>query len=197
MAKQLLSPAALMFLGGIILLAVLSGYSNSKGTEGMGHNASSSMGVKRKMDDEMNAEAKAERVGNSSPQMGGQGAQPAAPAGENGGAASVQGLQTNMQALPTGCSQVSITNPDELLPKGSSNQWSDLNPNANTNLKNMNFLDQGRFSGINMVGQALRNANLQVRSEPPNPQLNVGPWSNTTIEPDLERVPLEIGCGPQ
>ena len=30
MAKQLLSPAALMFLGGIILLAVLSGYSSSE-----------------------------------------------------------------------------------------------------------------------------------------------------------------------
>ena len=194
MAKQLLSPAALMFLGGILLLAVLSGYSSAKGTEG--NQGMSSMQVKQRMNQEMGAEAKAAEQGNASPMMGA-GAQPAAPAGQNGGAAAVQGMQTNMQALPSSCSQVSITNPDELLPKGSSNQWSDLNPNANTNLKNMNFLDQGRFSGINMVGQALRNANLQVRSEPPNPQLNVGPWSNTTIEPDLERVPLEIGCGPQ
>ena len=197
MAKQLLSPAALMFLGGIILLAVLSGYSSSKGTEGNQGMGASSMQVRQNMNQEMAAQAKAAEQGNATPPMMAGGPQAAAPAGENGGAASVQGMQTNMQALPSSCSQVSITNPDELLPKGSSNQWSDLNPNANTNLKNMNFLDQGRFSGINMVGQALRNANLQVRSEPPNPQLNVGPWSNTTIEPDLERVPLEIGCGPQ
>ncbi len=195
MAKQLLSPAALMFLGGIILLAVLSGYSSSKGTEGMGHNSGSAMSGKQKMNADMQQQAMAAEQGEAAPARMSVGA--ANPAGENGGAAAVQGMQTNMQALPSSCSQVSITNPDELLPKGSSNQWSDLNPNANTNLKNMNFLDQGRFSGINMVGQALRNANLQVRSEPPNPQMNVGPWSNTTIEPDLERVPLELGCGSQ
>ena len=40
----------------------------------------------------------------------------------------------------------------------------------------------------------MRNANLQVRSEPPNPQTNVSPWMNTTIEPDLMRAPFEIGC---
>jgi hypothetical protein len=51
--------------------------------------------------------------------------------------------------------------------------------------------------GIDTIGNTLRNANLQVRSEPPNPQLNVGPWNNTTIAPDLMRVPLEIGCGSQ
>ena len=188
MANQLLSPAALMFLGGIILLAVLSGYSSSKGTEG-NKNINSRISSSA-------AEARSTAFDNSR-SMGDSGAQPAAPVGENGGYADVKGMQTNMQTLPSSCSQVSITNPDELLPKGSNNQWSALNPNANTNLKNMNFLDQGRFSGINMVGQAMRNANLQVRSEPPNPQMNVGPWSNTTIEPDLERVPLEIGCGSQ
>jgi hypothetical protein len=25
----------------------------------------------------------------------------------------------------------------------------------------------------------------------------VSPWLNSTIEPDLMRVPLEVGCGPQ
>ena len=46
MAKQLLSPAALMFLGGILLLAVLSGYSSAKGTEG--NQGMSSMQVKQR-----------------------------------------------------------------------------------------------------------------------------------------------------
>jgi hypothetical protein len=39
----------------------------------------------------------------------------------------------------------------------------------------------------------LRNPNLQLRSEPPNPQLKVSPWNQTTIESDLNRRPLEIG----
>ena len=63
-------------------------------------------------------------------------------------------------------------------------------------LKNVNLLQAGYHIGIDTVGQSLRNANLQLRSEPPNPQLNVGPWNNTTIEPDFNRRPLEIGCGP-
>jgi hypothetical protein len=51
--------------------------------------------------------------------------------------------------------------------------------------------------GIDTIGNSLRNANLQLRSEPANPQANVGPWNNTTIAPDTMRVPLEIGQGGQ
>ena len=47
--------------------------------------------------------------------------------------------------------------------------------------------------GINTVGQSLRNANRQLRSEPPNPQVKVSPWLQSTIEPDSNRKPLEIG----
>ena len=50
---------------------------------------------------------------------------------------------------------------------------------------------------LGMESQVLRNANLQLRSEPPNPQTQVSPWMNSTIEPDLQRVPLELGCGKQ
>ena len=38
-----------------------------------------------------------------------------------------------------------------------------------------------------------RNANRQLRSEPANPSTAVGPWMNTTIEPDTYRRPLD-GC---
>ena len=44
-----------------------------------------------------------------------------------------------------------------------------------------------------MSSQVLRNANLQLRSEPPNPQVKVSPWLQTTIETDTNRRPLEIG----
>ena len=46
---------------------------------------------------------------------------------------------------------------------------------------------------MNTVGQTLRNANYQLRSEPPNPQVKVSPWQQTTIEPDTNRRPMEIG----
>ena len=60
-------------------------------------------------------------------------------------------------------------------------------------LADVNLLDAGSHIGINTIGQSLRNANIQLRSEPPNPQVNVSPWMNTTIGPDLPRRPLEIG----
>jgi len=54
-------------------------------------------------------------------------------------------------------------------------------------------LKAGYHYGIDTIGSSLRNANLQIRSEPPNPQVYVGPWQNSTITPDFMRVPLEIG----
>ena len=42
-------------------------------------------------------------------------------------------------------------------------------------------------------GESLRNANRQLRSEPANPQVKVSPWIQSTIEPDTNRKPLEIG----
>jgi hypothetical protein len=41
---------------------------------------------------------------------------------------------------------------------------------------NKNFIQAGFFTGINTVGQTNRNPNLLIRSEPPNPQVQVSPW---------------------
>jgi len=38
---------------------------------------------------------------------------------------------------------------------------------------------------------------LQLRSDPIIPKSNIGPWNQSTIEPDIGRVPLEIGVGSQ
>ena len=64
-------------------------------------------------------------------------------------------------------------------------------------LRGINFLSSGYHIGVNTVGQSLRNANRQLRSEPPNPQVSVSPWMNSSIGPDLLRRPLEVGdsCG--
>ena len=83
--------------------------------------------------------------------------------------------------------------PSELLPKDNNNSWAQLNPTGVADFKNVNLLTAGHHSGINTVGSSLRNANMQLRSDPPNPQMNTGPWNNTTIEPDQMRRPLELG----
>lgn len=88
-------------------------------------------------------------------------------------------------------------NPSDLLPKDTNNQWAQLNPAGKGDLANINLLKAGYHIGIDTVGQTLRNANLQIRSEPPNPQLNVGPWNNSTITSDYMRPSLEIGQGGQ
>jgi hypothetical protein len=111
--------------------------------------------------------------------------------------ASANGVQTSMPGIPSSCSQPNIQNPAELLPKDSNSQWAQLNPSGKGELANVNLLKAGYHIGIDTIGQTLRNANLQIRSEPPNPQLSVGPWNQSTIEPDFQRIPLELGAGGQ
>ena len=122
---------------------------------------------------------------------------PSEPLGQNEVFSSANGVQTSQPGLPSSCSQPSIQNPSDLLPKDSNSQWAQLNPAGKGELASVNLLKAGYHIGIDTIGQTLRNANLQIRSEPPNPQLMVSPWNNTTIEPDSFRQPLEVGCGPQ
>jgi hypothetical protein len=82
---------------------------------------------------------------------------------------------------------------EELLPQDNSSLWAQVNPSGEGTLKDRNFLQSGYHIGINTVGQTLRNANLQLRSEPPCPQVVVSPFIQSTIEPDLSRKPFEIG----
>ena len=103
--------------------------------------------------------------------------------------------QSNAQVNSNCIQRDSISNPAELLPAPSNNQFSNLQ--QNNSLQNVNLLKAGHHIGIDTVGQSLRNANLQLRSEPANPRINVCPWNQSTIEPDLVRRPLEIGCGPK
>jgi len=53
-------------------------------------------------------------------------------------------------------------------------------------LKNENYLDSTNFQ-IGMQSQTLRNANLQLRSDPPIEQNQVCAWMNTTIDPETRR----------
>jgi len=86
---------------------------------------------------------------------------------------------------------------EDLLPKDAADsKWARLNPSGTGDIHDQNYLTAGYHIGVNTVGQSLRNANLQLRSEIPNPQTPVGPWMISTIEPDLRPNTLEIGSAP-
>lgn len=82
---------------------------------------------------------------------------------------------------------------NELMPANEYAAWADVHPHGVGVLQDKNFLHAGHHIGINTVGQSLRNANYNFRSEPPNPQVQVAPWLQSTIGPDQLRRPLEIG----
>jgi hypothetical protein len=92
---------------------------------------------------------------------------------------------------PANCYPKNQLAPGELLPNDPNSKWAQVNPMGQGDISGKNFLSAGIMIGVNTVGQSLRNANLQLRSEPPCPQVQVGPWMQTTIEPDLQRRPLE------
>jgi len=114
------------------------------------------------------------------------------PLGDNEQFASVSGIATPTRQ----CYPQNTLKPDDLLPKDKKNDVNNFNkeyPVSEGILKGVNFLESGYQVGVNTVGQSLRNSNQQLRSEPANPQVNVSPWQNTTIGPDLARRPLEAG----
>jgi hypothetical protein len=120
---------------------------------------------------------------------------PAVSLGDDETFASAQGIGSPQIANIGSCSTPNIQNPSELLPKPNGSEWSQLSPSSNGELSNISLLKAGYHIGIDTIGQSLRNANLQERSEPANPQLYVGPWNQSTITPDFMRPPLEIGSG--
>jgi hypothetical protein len=101
-----------------------------------------------------------------------------------------------MQQDPTSCFKRDRLTKDDLLPKDANLKWAQINPSSAGDITDKNFLTAGYHLGINTVGQSLRNANLQLRSEIPNPQVAVSPWLISTIEPDIRPVSFEIGSAP-
>ena len=126
----------------------------------------------------------------------GQQAAPVATSGGNG-FASVDAMTGQGGAPPAGATNMPVANPSDLLPRDTNNQWGSLNPAGSGDLSGQNLLSATFLTGIDTIGNTMKNANLQLRSEPPNPQLNIGPWNQSTFAPDLMRTPLELGAGTQ
>lgn len=96
--------------------------------------------------------------------------------------------------LPGDCYPRDRLTTKDLLPKDAANtKWAEVNPAGQGDVGDQNFLSAGFHVGVNTVGQSLRNANYQIRSEPPNPRVQVSPWNQTTIEFDNGRRHFELG----
>jgi len=109
-------------------------------------------------------------------------------------------LPVQFNRTPSTCYPEKNLTAGDLLPSDESKEISEFNQNYPIGegiLKGINFLSSGYHVGVNTVGQSLKNANRQLRSEPPNPQVSVSPWMNSSIGPDLLRRPLEVNdsCG--
>ena len=179
--KKLMGKNALMILAGVVVVYMIHHYSSNKGMtlDGMTGN------------DEKVQSEEVQQPPQSSVQA-------SAPIGQNSDFGSASGMSTTTQGLPSNCTRETVNDPKELLPvQSTGNEFNSLNPNGSGDLQGVNLLKAGQHIGINTVGQSLRNANLQIRSEPANPKLNVGPWNQTTMEADTMRVPLELGAGSQ
>jgi hypothetical protein len=108
------------------------------------------------------------------------------PHGVAGNAVTVAGMQSRTPSSQQTYTENTLS-ASELLPNGKVGaDWASVNPVGADDLKGQNFLQAGYHSNINIVGiaQTKRNQSYDIRSELPNPQSKVGPFLNTTIDPD-------------
>ncbi len=83
---------------------------------------------------------------------------------------------------------------DDLLPiDKQSCEWARANPTGCGSLPLVRLLEAGQHIGTDTQGSSLKNANLQLRSEPANPIIPVSIFYNSSITPDIYRKQLEIG----
>jgi len=96
--------------------------------------------------------------------------------------------------IPTSSNNSDVASPSDLLPKDSNSQWATLNPlHSGSSVMTPDLLSAGYHIGLESIGQNIRNPNLQLRSDPIITKTDTGPWNMSTIEPDISRVPLELG----
>tara|TARA_B110001450_G_C17653040_1_gene494074 strand:- start:704 stop:1270 length:567 start_codon:yes stop_codon:yes gene_type:complete len=167
----------LVILGVIALVAFFLKYNNDKNVSNLGMRNLSPMELNADIETSGGVKAAAKNSG-----VVGASSQ------ESNDYLNVSGLESNKPKVGS-CNNEPVMNPKELLPSDS--EWSNIVPSKG--LEKVSFLTAGHNFGTNTVGSSLRNANLQVRSEPVIQKVNTGPWNESTIDADTTRKALEIG----
>lgn len=86
--------------------------------------------------------------------------------------------------------------PNELLPgldQDASKFFENAAPQTSGSLEHKNFIEAAHHIGVDTQNSTMKNANRQIRSDPPVPQDNVSVWNNSTIQQDPFRKHFEIG----
>lgn len=74
----------------------------------------------------------------------------------------------------------------DFLPKEINNDWfnTDLTK-AQNEIDQLTLIEISRFcQGVDTVGQSMKNASRDIRGTVPNPKIVVGPWMNSSYDPD-------------
>lgn len=166
LSQQKMIRLGLVLAGVVALYVIFTSYSGSKGAVA-------------ERAEELGGTGGMAPLSDQGPSMG-------SPHGVAGNAVSVQGIQGSVPTSQQTYSEGVLAS-SELLPKGEIGaSWAAVNPVGAEDLKGQNFLQAGYHSNINVVGiaQTNRNPSYDIRTEVPNPQSKVGPFLNTTIDPD-------------
>ena len=97
--------------------------------------------------------------------------------------------------LDAGCASKNLFLSSHLLPKDDAidESFSEFAPKSDE-ISTLNFLQADRLTASS---GSTRNANLQLRSEPPNPRNVVCAWQQTTISPEDASMRKEFEIGAQ
>lgn len=98
------------------------------------------------------------------------------------------------QQAPVDCYPKDTLTATDLLPTDKFSKWNAVNPTGAGDLADKNFLSAGYLTGVDTVGNSLKNQSYDLRGDAaPNPQIQIGPWQQSSFTPDLMRKKFEIG----
>jgi len=170
LSSQKVVRLGMVLVGVVVVYSLFSSYSSAKGA----------------------VVDKAEELGGSGGMapLSGQGPYSVGTSSLGGNALAVDDMQGRTPASQQTYTQ-NVLSSSELLPKGEMGaSWAAVNPVGKSDLDGQNFLQAGYHANINIIGisQTNRNPTYDIRSEQPNPQSKVGPFLQTTIDPDPFRA---------
>ena len=77
-----------------------------------------------------------------------------------------------------------LMNSENYLPQQTTNDWFNVLEEP-TSIKNRHLITASKLIGVNTIGTSKRNASRDLRGNIPAPKIQVSPWNNSSIDPDM------------
>ena len=107
------------------------------------------------------------------------------PSDETGGNfAGYAGKTSASSPFPQKQSTEDLFKVDKLLPQEVNPDWFEVMPEP-IKVKNRHLVNVTRPVGVNTIGSSHKNANYDLRPSPSCPSFTIGPWLQSSIQPDL------------